>query len=264
MPNVLMRYALGLITLRQQTARPIAGSVAGEIVLSAGKVISQQMIDEVVTAVPHFEIDVAPVLTLEEIIERNRRRVDGALAADHDLQSPPPQAVTLVASYEPGVVIFEQGDASDEIYVLQDGAVEILVNGVRVNLIREPGSYLGEMSVLTGERRSATVRTVEDSTFKVIPGPRLELAIRQNPSMGFQLTSLIVDRLKRSDQVTVRLSERLSRLESRLKVLAAALNIHLEKQSKSFFASRGAAAPAEEMKSILDDKGLVDLNKLLE
>ena len=66
-----------------------------------------------------------------------------------------------------GANLFEQGDPSDLIYVVDSGELEVLRESpegeVRLSIIR-PGEHVGEMGPLFGLDRSATVRARMDST----------------------------------------------------------------------------------------------------
>ena len=57
----------------------------------------------------------------------------------------------------PGDLLIRQGDTSDQLLLLFDGVVEIEKDG-KVIAELGPGTILGEMAVLTGGRRTATVR----------------------------------------------------------------------------------------------------------
>jgi CRP-like cAMP-binding protein len=64
-------------------------------------------------------------------------------------------------------VLFRSGDSSDEMYVVVAGRLEVAVNrsGRRIRLAElGPGDYCGEMALLTGQPRSATVSAAEGST----------------------------------------------------------------------------------------------------
>jgi putative ABC transport system ATP-binding protein len=75
-------------------------------------------------------------------------------------ESRPPQRV----EYEPGQVVFEQGDRGDLVYTIQDGEIEIVrqrADGTEeLVALLGPGRYFGELGPLFGLRRSATARAV--------------------------------------------------------------------------------------------------------
>lgn len=60
---------------------------------------------------------------------------------------------------EPGDVLFEQGALPFELLVIEEGEVEIVRDGEALASVG-PGEPVGEMSVLRGERRMASVRAV--------------------------------------------------------------------------------------------------------
>jgi len=70
------------------------------------------------------------------------------------------QDETTLQTYAAGEIIMEQGDTSDNFYILVEGDVEVLGNnGEQVDILHA-GSYFGEMGLVKGDRRSATVRTL--------------------------------------------------------------------------------------------------------
>lgn len=68
---------------------------------------------------------------------------------------------------ESGEVLFEQGDQSEAMYVLASGRLEVRAEtelGDEVDLAElGPGEIVGEMSLIEGGERSASVRAVESS-----------------------------------------------------------------------------------------------------
>ena len=62
-------------------------------------------------------------------------------------------------SYEPWQAIVERGDPGDAMYIVVSGAAEVDVGGRYHRL--ERGDFFGEMAVLAGKPREATVKAVE-------------------------------------------------------------------------------------------------------
>ena len=66
-----------------------------------------------------------------------------------------------------GDVIIRQGDPGDSLYLVLSGRLNVVssdASGREIVLtVLEPGRTVGEISLLTGERRTATVVAVEDS-----------------------------------------------------------------------------------------------------
>ena len=68
--------------------------------------------------------------------------------------------------YASGTTIFSQGDQGDAFYIIQTGAVQVVLeNRGRAEVIRVlgPQEWFGEMALLSGEPRSATIAAVRDS-----------------------------------------------------------------------------------------------------
>lgn len=55
-------------------------------------------------------------------------------------------------------VICEEGTAGEEMYILQSGTVDVYIEGYKVVSIGEPGAVFGEMALLLGEKRTATLK----------------------------------------------------------------------------------------------------------
>jgi Cyclic nucleotide-binding domain len=79
-------------------------------------------------------------------------------------------AVGRRVSYQPGQAIVERGDPGDAMYIVLGGAAEVDVGGRFHRL--ERGDFFGEMAVLAGRPREATVRAVEPLEALRIPGRR--------------------------------------------------------------------------------------------
>jgi hypothetical protein len=60
-----------------------------------------------------------------------------------------------------GMLLAEQGDPGDDIYLLLDGVLSVSVDGIQVGELG-PGAVMGERALLEGGRRTATLRAVTD------------------------------------------------------------------------------------------------------
>ena len=58
---------------------------------------------------------------------------------------------------EPGDVLIEAGEARGELFILASGRLKVERDGVEIARIAEPGTLVGEMSVLLGADHSASV-----------------------------------------------------------------------------------------------------------
>jgi len=97
---------------------------------------------------------------------------------------------------QPGDTIFREGDPGDSLYVVKSGRVAILKEdkdgGEALALgYREAGRLLGEVSLLQGTARTATVQAVENTQLYVIP--RDVFWLKFNSDLDFR--QLVMDNL---------------------------------------------------------------------
>jgi small-conductance mechanosensitive channel/CRP-like cAMP-binding protein len=94
--------------------------------------------------------------------------------------------------------VVRQGDPGHSFYVILDGTVSVDVKGASGEETRvarlSRGDYFGEMSLMTGEKRSATVRTQRDTEFLVIDKVVFKKIIEGHPEVVGRISELIVSR----------------------------------------------------------------------
>ena len=70
-------------------------------------------------------------------------------------------------SFKAGSIIFSQGDRADSFYFIESGSVEVVVKGATGKpesvALLGPQYWFGEMDLLSGEPRSASIITVNDT-----------------------------------------------------------------------------------------------------
>jgi CRP-like cAMP-binding protein len=96
-------------------------------------------------------------------------------------------------------VIFEQGDAADALYFIDSGKVDISVTeagGTRKELaLLGDGDSFGEMALLTGEPRTATVRAATDVSLLRIDREHFFELIDRSPTIRLAIEQLNAQRL---------------------------------------------------------------------
>ncbi len=96
-------------------------------------------------------------------------------------------------------VVIRQGDAPDDLYVVEQGALEVTVNGPAGGQEHVadlgPGDFFGEIGLLRGIARTATVRTTSPSSLYRIPGQEFISAITDGSVRSRTLTRTAQSRL---------------------------------------------------------------------
>ncbi len=113
--------------------------------------------------------------------------------------------------------IIVQGQDGDSLFVIAEGAVEVLIrraDGSEVNLGTRPnGAVIGEMSVLTGEPRSATVRSIDGAIVYEVGRRQYAPILAGRPELVDALTRSMISRLKFQDETLGRYDAERKRLE---------------------------------------------------
>jgi CRP/FNR family cyclic AMP-dependent transcriptional regulator len=95
--------------------------------------------------------------------------------------------------FGPGTVLLTEGETSGRLYILADGAIEVLRGETQVVMISEPGAFFGEMSVLLGLPHTASVRA--HSLVSVYAYDDATAFLRSDPGIAFMVARLLAQRL---------------------------------------------------------------------
>src|SRR4029078_5802796 len=112
-------------------------------------------------------------------------------------------------TYPPDTMIVREGEPGDALYIVETGlvAVTLVPDNGEVNVLTRlgPGEAFGEMAVLTGEPRSAGVRSVSPTTVRVVERERFLRAAAETPLLLFNLSRVLVSRLSRANRAASKL-----------------------------------------------------------
>jgi CRP/FNR family cyclic AMP-dependent transcriptional regulator len=104
-----------------------------------------------------------------------------------------------VRTYPKNTVFITEGDSSDSVFVILSGRVKVFISDTEGHEMildtQGPGEYVGEMA-LDGKPRSASVMTLESSSFAVIGREAVREAIRQDPDFALDMLGKIIDRAR--------------------------------------------------------------------
>lgn len=103
-----------------------------------------------------------------------------------------------------GEVLYRQGELGHAMHVVLTGRLEVLVHGAdgatRILAHPRPGETVGEMALLTGERRSAEVRAMRDSGLAGLDYESFQALIARAPGAVQHLARRIVARISSSQR----------------------------------------------------------------
>jgi CRP/FNR family cyclic AMP-dependent transcriptional regulator len=127
--------------------------------------------------------------------------------------------------FEPGQVVFREGDASDTCYIVREGsarAVHEHRDGRTITLATfGPGDIFGELAMFEDELRSATVEAIKPTSVVAVLGPDMRRLMTEHPEISTRLVIALGRRLRDAN-------ERLSRqsfqtVQSRVAVVLSEL-----------------------------------------
>ncbi len=167
-----------------------------EEILQAGTEITDELIADYRDIAMYLPVSLRGQPTPSATVVMVRQNIDA-----YRLQQKSEKVRDISQSCEAGEVVFEQGDTENQdCFFLTEGAVDVEVDAQTVATIREPGQPIGEMSFLTEEPRSATIRAVEPSKLLCVPKKEKKHLLRSNPTIVKTLMDALVKRLKQTSQ----------------------------------------------------------------
>jgi CRP/FNR family transcriptional regulator, cyclic AMP receptor protein len=127
--------------------------------------------------------------------------------------------------FDPGEVVFREGDASDTCYIVRSGrarAIRTHSGGRTLTLATfGPGDIFGELALFEDEKRSATVEAIEPTSALAVLGPDMRRLMSEHAEISSRLVIALGRRLRETN-------ERLSRqsfqtVQSRVAVVLSQL-----------------------------------------
>jgi CRP-like cAMP-binding protein len=150
------------------------------------------------------ETDVLQRIAHVEVMQRLPEREKQALAA------------LLTATYaQPGEILCREGDPGDYFYIIVSGEAEVR-KGRRVVTTLGAGEIFGEMSLLTGEPRSATVVACTPMELYQLTQENFGQVLTRSPHLAWALSRTLARRLRLSVESQVAAERNLERWRKQL------------------------------------------------
>ncbi|MCA9616594.1 MAG: mechanosensitive ion channel family protein [Sandaracinus sp.] len=150
--------------------------------------------------------------TEERLAHEQQARVDDrddALRRVDFLRALPDEARHRLAEgsttrlYAPSEAVILEGDHGEELFVVRRGEVAVEVGRSRREVARlGPGQFFGEMSLMTGEQRKATVRALRETELLVINKEALARVLKEQPELAETISRVLSERAAALDTKT--------------------------------------------------------------
>ncbi len=103
-----------------------------------------------------------------------------------------------IERYGTGELIVREGEDGDSMYIIQSGVCEAMKTheSGRIEFLStmQPGDFFGEISLLTGEKRTASIKAVQDTSVIVIKKTVFSKIMIANPVISEQIGSVVLER----------------------------------------------------------------------
>lgn len=110
------------------------------------------------------------------------------------------EKLSVMRRYTKNTVLVTEGDESTHLYVIQKGTASAYLtndDGRQVNLnYMHDGEYFGELSLLDGKPRSASVMTITDCEILLLPRAALLDLMQKHPEFSMQLLIELTGRVR--------------------------------------------------------------------
>ena len=103
-----------------------------------------------------------------------------------------------IETYASGEIPVHQGEAGDSFYIIKSGKVNVVVekssSSSAVVATLGAGNFFGEMSLLTGAVRTASIHVMEDAEFIVVDKESFRSTLANNPSLAESMSHILSER----------------------------------------------------------------------
>jgi CRP-like cAMP-binding protein len=93
-----------------------------------------------------------------------------------------------------GDTVTVEGEPGDSFYVVERGEAEVIVRGEQVGKVL-PGAYFGEIALMTGAGRAATIRAATELSCYCLTALDFRTVVESNPTIALKLMHSTVDTL---------------------------------------------------------------------
>ena len=102
-------------------------------------------------------------------------------------------------SFKAGNVIFREGDAANELFVIKSGQVRIQIGNRTVTELGQE-SIFGEMALIDSEPRSATATAITDVELVPVSEKQFLFLVSQTPYFALKVMRVLAQRLRMTNK----------------------------------------------------------------
>jgi CRP/FNR family transcriptional regulator, cyclic AMP receptor protein len=110
--------------------------------------------------------------------------------------------VSGIVRYREGTPVVKEGASGSVFFVIIEGKARVVRKGRTIGRLRR-GDFFGEMSLLDGEPRTASVITDADSTFLTVAAREFNRVLARQPKLAVRMLQVMAGRLRSRERPLV-------------------------------------------------------------
>lgn len=130
-----------------------------------------------------------------------------------------------------GELFIEQGNIGNRAFLIESGRVEIFMRDDKGRTVKiaeaGPGAIVGEMALLTGAQRSASIRTVTDAVLITISAKDIEETMGQPGGLFQHVMKLMAERLRDTNAKLMEQHHELAEIEEAAQMSVNNISFHV-------------------------------------
>lgn len=138
-----------------------------------------------------------------------------------------------------GELVIEQGNIGNRAFLIESGRVEIFMKDDKGRTVKiaeaGAGAIIGEMALITGGQRSASIKTLENSILIVISAKDIEDTIGQPNGLFQHVMRLMAERLRDTNAKLMAQHKELTEIEETAQMTVKNIAFHVPENKQAAF-----------------------------
>ncbi|MDE1153922.1 MAG: cyclic nucleotide-binding domain-containing protein [Micavibrio sp.] len=138
-----------------------------------------------------------------------------------------------------GDIVIEQGNIGNRAFIIESGRVEVFMRDDRGRNVKiaeaGPGEIIGEMAVITGNARSASIRTLENSVLITISAKDIQETMGQPGGLFQHVMRLMAERLRDTNAKLLEQHRELADIEEAAHMTVHNIGLHIPSTKQAAF-----------------------------
>ncbi|MDX2229932.1 MAG: mechanosensitive ion channel [Leptolyngbyaceae cyanobacterium bins.349] len=103
-------------------------------------------------------------------------------------------------------IICRENDPGESFYIILSGSVDVYVESIDKHVaVRQTGEFIGEMSLLMGTPRTATLKTLEETTLFVVDRSNLQSLLQKQQGLADKISEELAQRQETLEKLGIKL-----------------------------------------------------------